>query len=68
MGKNRIASNIQWEHTNIKGVEKYYNYDWGIVAFEIARNRLNNKFTDIELSYNYIYLLIGNEGPVERYM
>ena len=49
MGKNRIASNIQWEHTNIKGVEKYYNYDWGIVAFEIARNSLNNKFTDIEL-------------------
>ena len=38
----------------------------GNCCIEIARNSLNNKFTDIELSYNYIYLLIGNEGPVEK--
>lgn len=63
--------NIKYEPMNIVGDSafKCINDDWGVIAFDIRREQINNsriQFGDKELQYNCIYFLIGRDGLTEK--
>lgn len=64
-------SNIQSEDTAYRGITRYYNKDWNIEAFNILRNKIQQKeYTNLNIEGHSIYFLYGEdeEGNLKVYV